>query len=92
VAGPAADVATVRQAIDQLEAAGLVAAAEQDLVVPTESGQELFERVTTATVRAGDELFDGIAGQDLAVTKRVLDQITQRAQAVRQALAPLRPA
>jgi DNA-binding MarR family transcriptional regulator len=81
-AGPAADVATVRQAIDQLEAAGLVAAAEQDLVVPTESGQELFERVTTATVRAGDELFDGIAGQDLAVTKRVLDQITQRAQAV----------
>jgi DNA-binding MarR family transcriptional regulator len=81
-AGPAADVATVRRAIDQLEAAGLVAAAEQDLVVPTESGQELFERVTTATVRAGDELFDGIAGQDLAVTKRVLDQVTQRAQAV----------
>jgi DNA-binding MarR family transcriptional regulator len=85
-AGPAADVATVRQAIDQLEAAGLVAAAGQDLVVPTESGRELFERVTTATVRAGDELFDGIAGQDLAVTKRVLDQIPQRAEAVHTSL------
>jgi len=49
-------------------------------------GQELFERVTSIVLRSGDELFDGIARQDLEITKRVLDQITERALKVRAAL------
>lgn len=84
-AGPAADEASVRQAIDQLETAGLVVV-DEDLATPTPAGQELFERVTSIVLRSGDELFDGIARQDLEITKRVLDQITERALKVRAAL------
>jgi DNA-binding MarR family transcriptional regulator len=85
-AGPAAPEAAVLQAIGQLETAGLVSADDQGLVSPTAPGQELFERVTSIVVRSGDELFDGIARQDLEITKRVLDQITERALKVRASL------
>jgi DNA-binding MarR family transcriptional regulator len=87
-AGPASPEPMIRQAVDELEAAGLVSAdpADPHRVVPTPTGQELFERVFTASARAGDEVFDGVAGQDLVAAKRVLDHVTRRAAEVRAGL------
>jgi hypothetical protein len=83
--GPGADPAAVRAALTELDAAGLVTGGER--IEATERGRELFARLTAATVRAGDRLFDGIPADDIAVTKRVLDRITERAVAVRADLA-----
>jgi DNA-binding MarR family transcriptional regulator len=84
--GPAADEASIQRAIDQLDADGLVSVDELSRVAPTGRGRELYERIRAVSVRAGDELFEGIAREDLEVTKRVLDQVTERAVAVRARL------
>jgi DNA-binding MarR family transcriptional regulator len=82
--GPGFDRAAVRAALTELESAGLASGDER--VEPTERGRELYERITAATVRAGDRLFEGIPADDQAVAKRVLDLVTERAVAVRAEL------
>jgi DNA-binding MarR family transcriptional regulator len=84
VAGPVADEPVIREALDELMTAGLarVAAQDTDLIEATPQGIELFTRVTEASTRAGDQLFEGIAEADIAAAKRVLDLITERAAAV----------
>ncbi|MGH3759635.1 MarR family transcriptional regulator [Actinophytocola sp.] len=82
---PGADRAAVRAAITELEATGLAAGDER--VELTERGRELLERVTAATLRASDRLFEGIPTDDVATTSRVLDLITERAVVVRADLA-----
>jgi DNA-binding MarR family transcriptional regulator len=85
-AGPAADEAAIGRALDQLEAAGLIRTGENCLFEPAPQGKELFEQVSMASAQAGDQLFEGIDGRDLAVTERVLDLITRRAKTVRAEL------
>jgi hypothetical protein len=75
--GPGFDPAAVRAVIPELVMAGLATGNER--VEATARGRELHERITTATVRAGDRLFEGIPAADIAATKRVLDLVTERA-------------
>ncbi|WP_291413922.1 MarR family transcriptional regulator [Actinophytocola sp.] len=84
--GPAADQASVLRAITALEAAGL-ATGSADRVEPTERGRQLVERVAAASLRVGDQLFEGIPADDQVVAKRVLDLITERARALRAELS-----
>jgi DNA-binding MarR family transcriptional regulator len=78
--GPAATPDALIAALDQLIARGLVTGA--DHCERTTQGQQLFERINSASLRAGDQLYEGIADNDLQATKRVLDIVTQRAKGV----------
>jgi DNA-binding MarR family transcriptional regulator len=82
----AGDRAAVLRTLDELAGAGLVQAGDTGTVTPTARGRQVFEEITAAAVRAGDKLFDGISADDQLVTKKVLDLITERAQAVRAEL------
>jgi hypothetical protein len=83
--GPGFDPVAVRTVIPELVMADLATGDER--VEATERGRELYQRITAATVRAGDRLFEGIPAADIAATKRVLDLVTERAVAVRSELA-----
>jgi len=83
-AGPGADTAALGRAIDELAAAGL---AHGTPIEPTTRGRELLERITAASVRTGDQLFDGIPIEDQVIVKRVLDLVTERAKVLRSELA-----
>lgn len=72
----------VAAALTRLQSAGLLQSANE----PTAEGRELFERITEAGDRVGDQLFEGIDAQDLAAAERVLDLVTERATAVRAQL------
>jgi hypothetical protein len=50
---------------------------------PTPRGREIIERVTAASARTGDLLFADIPHDDLETTRRVLNLVTERANAVR---------
>ncbi|QRP43718.1 MarR family winged helix-turn-helix transcriptional regulator [Amycolatopsis sp. FDAARGOS 1241] len=76
---------TARSVITKLTEAGHLTA-DGGLVDVTPGTRELVERLTTDSTRAGDQLFAGIAPEDLDAAKRVLDTITARAAEVRATL------
>ena len=86
-AGPAnaaGEPDVLRKTLDPLRDKGLADLGE--LVEATQRGRDLVERVTTEATAAGDRLFEGISGEDLATTKRVLNLVTERASEVRNTL------
>ncbi|WP_326834034.1 MarR family transcriptional regulator [Amycolatopsis rhabdoformis] len=74
----------VRAVVAGQTTAGRLLAGE--LVDVTPAARALIERLTADSTRAGDELFAGIAPEDLAAAKRVLDTVTTRATEVRSRL------
>jgi len=65
----------------RLNESGLVQSSGEQVRVTAE-GRELFERVSEASKRAGEQLFEGIPQPDLEVAKRVLGKISERADRV----------
>ncbi|MFI5608005.1 MarR family winged helix-turn-helix transcriptional regulator [Amycolatopsis sp. NPDC051903] len=76
---------TARSVITKLTEAGRLTA-DAGLVDVTPVTRELVEHLTTDSTRAGDQLFAGIAPEDLDTAKRVLDTITARAAEIRATL------
>ncbi|MFG1664663.1 MarR family transcriptional regulator [Streptomyces sp. Y7] len=81
-----ADAAEVRSVVDELIAAGLLAAQEPSAVRITDVGRERFTSTSAATAPLTARIYDGIPQEDLAVAGRVLTLITERADAELAAL------
>ncbi|MEU6801494.1 MarR family transcriptional regulator [Streptomyces neyagawaensis] len=79
------DAAEVRGVLDELATAELLAAvdrpAEPGLVAITDVGREVYARTTTETSVISARIYAGIPAEDLAVAGRVLDLVTERANA-----------
>jgi DNA-binding MarR family transcriptional regulator len=80
------DEATVRDVVEQLIAARLVAADGSE-VRPTDAGRELFDRVSSETGVYTAQVYADIPERDLEIAGRVLTLITERANAALAAVA-----
>jgi len=74
------DQAEIAAAVDELHERGLVRAGERDVLELTSAGQSLRQRVNGARTALHARLYDGIAAEELGITARVLDRITERAK------------
>ncbi|MEU3515937.1 MarR family transcriptional regulator [Streptomyces sp. NPDC006654] len=72
------DAATVHGVIEELTAAGLLAADASRLRV-TDTGRELYECTAAESAKIAARLYVGIPEEDLATAGRVLTLITDRA-------------
>lgn len=75
------DAAEARSVVDELIAAGLLAAQEPSAVRITDAGRERWASTSAATAPITARVYDGIPKEDLAVAGRVLTLITERANA-----------
>ncbi|MEV8434976.1 MarR family transcriptional regulator [Streptomyces sp. HUAS 31] len=75
------DAAEAHSVVDELIAAGLLAAEEPSAVRITDAGRERWASTSAATAPITARVYDGIPKEDLAVAGRVLTLITQRADA-----------
>jgi DNA-binding MarR family transcriptional regulator len=75
------DHASAAQAIDGLDAQGLITTSDQGTIELTTQGEALSENVIATRRELRNQLFGGIPSEDLATTNRVLDTIRQRAAA-----------
>ncbi|MFF7450123.1 MULTISPECIES: MarR family transcriptional regulator [unclassified Streptomyces] len=80
------DAAEAHGVVDELIAAGLLAAEEPALVRMTRAGRELYDRTTTEAAPITARVYAGIPAEDLATAGRVLTLITERADAELAAL------
>ncbi|MGH3693943.1 MAG: MarR family winged helix-turn-helix transcriptional regulator [Pseudonocardiaceae bacterium] len=82
------DESSIARAIDELHERGLVTPSSDvaDNLELTTQGQALFRQVSATRTGLRNQLYDGIAAEDLAITQRVLDLITERARVVRAGL------
>jgi DNA-binding MarR family transcriptional regulator len=80
------DEATVRDVVEQLIAAKLVAADGSDVRL-TDAGRERFDRVSSETSVYTAQVYADIPDQDLEIAGRVLALITERANAALAAVA-----
>ncbi|MFE0705024.1 MarR family winged helix-turn-helix transcriptional regulator [Streptomyces sp. NPDC058872] len=78
-----ADESVARAAVDRLTAAELVERdpAEASRIRLTDAGRRLFEVTTAETAEISARLYAGIPAEDLAVVGRVLNLVTERANA-----------
>jgi DNA-binding MarR family transcriptional regulator len=76
------DAAGAADAIDQLRRRGLVSTPVDGTIELTDQGRELCDRVIATRSNLRDQLYGGIAKEDVATTKRVLDLIRERAEAM----------
>lgn len=81
------DAAEVHSVVDELIAAGLLAAQEPSTVRITDAGRERWASTSAATAPITARVYDGIPKEDLAVAGRVLTLITERANAEFAAMA-----
>ncbi|MFB6636830.1 MarR family transcriptional regulator [Streptomyces chartreusis] len=81
------DAAEVHSVVDELIAAGLLAAQEPSAVRITDAGRERWASTSAATAPITARVYDGIPKEDLAVAGRVLTLITERANAEFAAMA-----
>jgi DNA-binding MarR family transcriptional regulator len=75
--------------VEQLESAGLIRPVSghgsgEAQVEMTEVGRALHQRITEGIARNSAELFGGIDVDDLATTRRVLVQVTERARSMQK--------
>lgn len=77
-AAPGINADDVLHALDEIESAGLVDRDGERWTL-TAQGSELFQQISEQTARVANRLYEGIPEEDLAATKRVLDQVKQRA-------------
>jgi DNA-binding MarR family transcriptional regulator len=75
--------------VEQLESAGLIRPVSgrgsgDAQVEMTEAGRALHQRITEGITRNSAELFGGIDVDDLATTRRVLVQVTERARSMQK--------
>jgi len=81
---------TMVRRLDQLEATGLVErrSVPEDrratLIALTEQGRQLFERVRSAVQETEQELMAGLNPDDVATTRRLLTELTERARQLRR--------
>ena len=75
------DAAEAHAVVDQLIAAGLLAPQEPSRVRITDAGRELYDRTTAETAPISARVYAGIPTEDLAAAGRVLNLITERADA-----------
>ncbi|MFC8242777.1 MarR family transcriptional regulator [Streptomyces chartreusis] len=75
------DAAEADSVVDELIAAGLLAAQEPSAVRITDAGRERWASTSAATAPITARIYDGIPKEDLAVAGRVLTLITERADA-----------
>jgi DNA-binding MarR family transcriptional regulator len=80
------DAEEVRSVVDELIAAGLLAAQGPSRLRLTDAGRDLHDRTTTETAPVSARIYAGIPTEDLAVAGRVLTLITERADAELAAL------
>ncbi|MEV0479454.1 MarR family transcriptional regulator [Streptomyces sp. NPDC050508] len=71
---------SVRNTIDELIAAGLVATDASEVRI-TDAGRALYERIVKETNAASARIWGGIPDEDLLATGRVLTLVTERANA-----------
>lgn len=81
------DAAEAHSVVDELIAAGLLAAQEPSAVRITDAGRERWASTSAATAPITARVYDGIPKEDLAVAGRVLTLITERANAEFAAMA-----
>ncbi|MEU1280141.1 MarR family transcriptional regulator [Streptomyces sp. NPDC005805] len=71
----------VREVIEELTAAGLLAAGEAARVRLTDAGRALYETTAAESAAIAARLYAGIPAGDLAAAGRVLALVTERADA-----------
>ncbi|CAM5386690.1 winged helix DNA-binding protein [Streptomyces chartreusis] len=81
------DATEAHSVVDELIAAGLLAAEEPSAVRITDAGRERWASTSAATAPITARIYDGIPKEDLAVAGRVLTLITERANAEFAAMA-----
>ncbi|MGH3550907.1 MAG: hypothetical protein ACRDQU_22850 [Pseudonocardiaceae bacterium] len=74
------DEAGIAQAIDELSEQGLLSTDDQGKLELTTRGTVLFQQVNAIRTALHNQLYDGIAAEDLATTTRVLNRITELAR------------
>lgn len=72
----------IATAIDELRKQGLLNTDDQGNLELTSHGRALCQQVSATRADLQDQLYNGITADDLTTTRRVLDQITERAKAV----------
>ncbi|MGW2418664.1 MarR family transcriptional regulator [Streptomyces sp. NPDC001709] len=80
------DAADAHRTIEELIAAGLLAATEASRMEITVAGRELYAKAAAETAPVTARIYAGISEEDLAATGRVLTLITERADAELAAL------
>ncbi|QNP74335.1 MarR family transcriptional regulator [Streptomyces roseirectus] len=70
-----------QQAVDSLTAQGYLEYDDAWLLRPTDAGRDLFATVTTEVAEVSARLYAGLSEEELAVTGRVLELVTERANA-----------
>jgi DNA-binding MarR family transcriptional regulator len=75
------DRADIAAAIDELQQRDLLSADGGTLGL-TARGRAMREQISAVRTGLHRQLYDGITADDLKITQRVLDQITQRAKAI----------
>jgi DNA-binding MarR family transcriptional regulator len=83
------DTAEVHRVLDELIAAQLLTPDGSSDVRITDAGRELYATTSGETAPVTARIYDGIPPEDLAVTRRVLSLITERAGAELTAPAPV---
>jgi DNA-binding MarR family transcriptional regulator len=76
------DQTELAAAVDELHDRGLLRVGERGHLELTVAGQSLRQRVNTVRTDLHAQLYDGIAEEELGITARVLDRITERAMAL----------
>jgi DNA-binding MarR family transcriptional regulator len=71
------DPAALHETLEPLAAKGFIKPG--DLIEATETGREVVARLAARSAATGNSLFDGFTAEELAITKRVLDRVTERA-------------
>ncbi|MFJ4199990.1 MarR family transcriptional regulator [Streptomyces sviceus] len=80
------DAAQAHSVVDELISTGLLAPDASSRVRITDAGRELFETTSAETAPITARVYAGIPAEDLAVAGRVLNLITERADAELSAL------
>lgn len=75
------DEAGIAKAIDELHDRDLVTTSTT--VELTTQGKTLFQQISATKTDLQKQLYDGIPAEDLTITNRVLDLITERARVAR---------
>jgi hypothetical protein len=76
------DRASAAEAIDGLDAQGLITTSDQGTIELTSQGKALSDNVIAVRHELRKKLYGNIPSEDIATTNRVLDTIQQRATAV----------
>jgi DNA-binding MarR family transcriptional regulator len=72
-----ADPPAIAAVVGGLESRGVLRESDGGLE-PTAAGQDLFDRLLDATTRSSEEILAGLPAEDVATTRRILNEYTDR--------------